>query len=270
MTEYTEKITNIFDSHSHYDDSWFDEDRAELINRQLSDNVLAIMHAATDLESSRYGLKAAGETDRYFTSVGIHPSEVDKLPDDWKEQLIELAKNPLVRAIGEIGMDYHYEGYDKLRQIEVFEFQLELAKELSLPVIVHIRDCTEDCMQILKKHRPKGVVHCFSGSAETAKEVLELGMYISFTGALTFKGAKRAAKALEVIPLDRLMLETDCPYMTPEPVRPGRCQSDMIEHTARKAAEIKGINPQQLVDICTNNTMRLFNIEKIDKKQEEK
>lgn len=256
----TGKITNIFDSHSHYDDKWFDEDRFELINAQLKNNVFAIMHAATDLVSSEFGIKTAGEIDRFYTSVGIHPSEIDKLPDDWRERLEVLAKNPLVRAIGEIGMDYHYEGYDKQKQIEVFEFQLELAKKLGLPVIVHIRDCTEDCMEILKKHKPKGVVHCFSGSAETAAEVLALGMYISFTGALTFKGAKRAAKAIAVVPFDRLLLETDCPYMTPEPIRPGRCQSDMIEFTARKAAEIKGVEVQHLVNMCTENTIRLFNI----------
>ena len=151
--------------------------------------------------------------------------------------------------------------FDKIEEnLDEIKQYVELAKKLGLPVIVHIRDCTEDCMEILKKHKPKGVVHCFSGSAETASEVLALGMYISFTGALTFKGAKRAAKAIAVVPLDRLLLETDCPYMTPEPIRPGRCQSDMIEFTARKAAQIKGVEVQHLVNMCTENTIRLFNI----------
>lgn len=254
-------IRNIFDSHSHYDDVRFDEDRFELINEQLENSVCGIMHAATGIKSSLFGIEMAERIGRFYTSVGIHPEELDNLSDNWQKQLEELARNKNVRAIGEIGLDYHYEGYDRQRQLEVFEFQLILAERLGLPVIIHMRDATEDCMQLLRKHRPTGVMHCFSGSAETAKEVISLGMYISFTGVLTFKNSKKAWRALEAVPVERLLLETDCPYMAPEPMRGKRCQSSMIEYTAAKAAELKGMDTQALVDICTENTKSLFKIE---------
>ena len=143
---------------------------------------------------------------------------------------------------------------------EQLEKEILLAKELGLPVIVHSRDATEDTMTILKKHRPKGILHCFSGSAETAKEVIKLGMYIGFTGVITFKNAKKAIKALEAVPLDRLLLETDCPYMAPVPFRGKRCDSSMIAYTAEKAAEIKEMDVQQLIDITCNNGKQIYNI----------
>ena len=172
-----------------------------------------------------------------------------------------ITENPKAMAVGEIGLDYHYEGYDREKQIEVFENQVMLANELEKPVIVHSRDAIEDTLYILKKHRPSGVVHCFSGSAETAKEIIKLGMYIGFTGVITFKNAKKALKALEVVPLDRLVLETDCPYMSPEPFRSRRSESPMIEYTATKASEIKGIPVQELLDITCRNGMELYRIQ---------
>ena len=171
----------------------------------------------------------------------------------------EQNKNKIV-AIGEIGLDYHYENYDKNRQLEVFEQQIELANELSLPVIVHLREAIEDGINILKKLKPKGVVHCFSGSAETAKEILALGMYIGFTGVLTFKNAKKAVKALDVIPMDKLLLETDAPYMAPEPFRGKRCDSTMISEIAKKVSELKDLTPQEVLNTTTRNVCKLFNI----------
>ena len=164
-------------------------------------------------------------------------------------------------AIGEIGLDYHYEGFDREKQIEVFERQVSLSKELDIPIIVHSRDATEDTLNILKKYRPSGVVHCFSGSAETAKEIINLGMYIGFTGVITFKNAKKALRSLEAVPLERLVLETDCPYMSPVPYRGKRCDSSMIAYTAEKASEIKGIPVQELLDITCRNGLDLYRIQ---------
>ena len=193
--------------------------------------------------------------------MGVHPESVDETPSDYREKLTELVKSSeKVRAIGEIGLDYHYENYDRDKQILFFRQQLELARELSLPVIVHSRNASEDTLDILKEYRPAGVVHCFSGSAEVAREVIKLGMYIGFTGVLTFKNAKKALRALEAVPLDRLLLETDCPYMAPEPLRGRRCDSSMICYTAEKAAQIKGVSTQELLDITCRNGMDFYHI----------
>ena len=170
------------------------------------------------------------------------------------------AHHDRVAAIGEIGLDYHYDGYDREKQIQLFREQLALADELSMPVIVHSRNATEDTMTLLREYRPKGVVHCFSGSAETAAEVISLGMYIGFTGVITFKNAKKALKALAAVPDDRLLLETDCPYMAPEPFRGKRCDSSLIRFTAEKAAEVRGMDAQELLDITCSNAMTLFGI----------
>ena len=196
-----------------------------------------------------------------YAAVGVHPESVDETPSDYREKLTELVKSSeKVRAIGEIGLDYHYENYDRDKQILFFRQQLELARELSLPVIVHSRNASEDTLDILKEYRQAGVVHCFSGSAEVAREVIKLGMYIGFTGVLTFKNAKKALRALEAVPLDRLLLETDCPYMAPEPLRGRRCDSSMICYTAEKAAQIKGVSTQELLDITCRNGMDLYHI----------
>ena len=190
---------------------------------------------------------------------------MDTLPEDYMTKLEELyvkacATHKLV-AVGEIGLDYHYEGYDKEAQIRLFDHQVQFAVKKSLPVIVHCREATQDCLDVLNKYVPSGVVHCFSGSAETAKQVIGLGMYIGFTGALAFKNAKKARRALEEVPMDRLLLETDCPYMAPPPYRGQRCESYMIEEVAKVVAEIKDLDPQEVLDITNRNACRLFGIE---------
>ncbi|NLZ46530.1 MAG: TatD family hydrolase [Clostridiales bacterium] len=254
-------IQNIIDSHSHYNDSAFDNDRDIIIPEILS-KIKGIIHASTDVSSSQFGIEMANKYQGFFTSIGFHPESMDKLPENPTETLRELFKTSgKIIAIGEIGLDYHYDGYDRKAQIKLFESQIVLAKGLGLPVIVHMRDATEDCMEILKKHKPRGVMHCFGGSAETAQEVLKLGMYISFTGVITFKNAKKAIRALEVVPTDRILLETDCPYMAPEPYRGKRCDSLMIEKTATKMAEIKGLTPCEMIENAKENTCKLFNIE---------
>lgn len=254
-------LRNIFDSHSHYDDRRFDADRSELIASLFDTCVSYIMHAATDLDSAQFGIDMAERYPCFYTSAGIHPLDLDKLEKDTLKDIEKLAKeNKKIRAIGEIGLDYHYEPYDKELQKKVFTEQVALANSLSLPVIVHIREATEDALNILKEYKPKGVVHCFSGSAETAKEVINLGMYIGFTGVLTFKNSKKARKAAAVVPLDKLVLETDCPYMAPEPFRGERCDSSMISEIAKTAAEIYGKTPQEILDITCENAKRLYGI----------
>lgn len=252
---------NIFDTHSHYADSAFDVDRDELLAALPDKGVRFAALAGSSMQDSAENVALAQKYGYIYAAVGVHPESVDETPSDYREKLTELVKSSeKVRAIGEIGLDYHYENYDRDKQILFFRQQLELARELSLPVIVHSRNASEDTLDILKEYRPAGVVHCFSGSAEVAKEVIKLGMYIGFTGVLTFKNAKKALRALEVVPLDRLLLETDCPYMAPEPLRGRRCDSSMICYTAEKAAQIKGVSTQELLDITCRNGMDFYHI----------
>ncbi len=252
---------NIFDTHSHYADSAFDGDRDELLAALPDKGVRFAALAGSSMQDSAENVALAQKYGYIYAAVGVHPESVDGTPSDYREKLTELVKSSeKVRAIGEIGLDYHYENYDRDKQILFFRQQLELASELSLPVIVHSRNASEDTLDILKEYRPAGVVHCFSGSAEVAKEVIKLGMYIGFTGVLTFKNAKKALRALEAVPLDRLLLETDCPYMAPEPLRGRRCDSSMICYTAEKAAQIKGVSTQELLDITCRNGIDFYHI----------
>ncbi len=254
-------MNNIFDTHAHYSDSAFDGDRDELLASLPSKGVRYVALASSSIEDSAANSAVSEKYDYIYCAAGVHPECVDETPDGYLAQIREIvAANPKVRAIGEIGLDYHYDGFNKEKQIKIFREQLELARELDLPVIVHSRDASEDTLNILKEYKPQGVVHCFSGSAETAAEIVKLGMYISFTGVLTFKNAKKSAKALEVVPLERFMLETDCPYMAPEPFRGKRCDSSMIAYTAQKAAEIKGISVQEMLDITCRNGMEFYRI----------
>lgn len=252
---------NIFDTHSHYADSAFDGDRDELLAALPDKGVRFAALAGSSMQDSAENVALAQKYSYIYAAVGVHPESVDETPSDYREKLTELVKSSeKVRAIGEIGLDYHYENYDRDKQILFFRQQLKLARELSLPVIVHSRNASEDTLDILKEYRPAGVVHCFSGSAEVAREVIKLGMYIGFTGVLTFKNAKKALRALEAVPLDRLLLETDCPYMAPEPLRGRRCDSSMICYTAEKAAQIKGVSTQELLDITCRNGMDFYHI----------
>lgn len=254
-------MNNIFDTHSHYADSAFDEDRDTLLAELPGRGVRLIMLASSGLEDSQFNSELSQKYDYVYAAAGVHPECVNETPEDYTDTVREIiASNPKIKAVGEIGLDYHYDGFDREKQLRFFRAQLELASELDLPVIVHSRDATEDTVNILKEYRPRGVVHCFSGSAETAQEIIKLGMYIGFTGVLTFKNAKKALRALEAVPMDRLLMETDCPYMAPVPFRGKRCDSSMIVHTAEKAAEIKGLPVQELIDVTCRNGMELFNI----------
>ena len=253
-------FTQIFDTHSHYTDSAFDEDRDQVLDALPKEGIIHAVLAGTTLEDSAAGIALTRRYDYLYAAVGIHPETAGQQPADYLAQLERMAADPRVVAVGEIGLDYHYEGYDRDVQIRLFREQLDLAKQLDLPVIIHARDCTEDYVNILREMRPRGVVHCFSGSAETAREVLKLGMYIGFTGVLTFKNAKKALKALAEVPEDKLVLETDCPYMAPVPFRGKRCDSLMIPYTAEAAALVRGTDTQTILEQTCRNGERLFNI----------
>ena len=253
-------MNNIFDSHAHYTDKAFNEDREIMLGSLKESGVCGIINCGADIESSVSSVDLASKYDYIYAACGIHPEEADKTPENYIDILRDLAKNEKCVAIGEIGLDYYWRQDTKDLQKELFEKQILLSKELDLPIIVHDREAHGDTMEILKKHRPKGVLHCFSGSPETAAEVLKLGMYIGLGGALTFKNARKAVEVAQMLPLDRLLLETDCPYMAPVPMRGKRNNSGYIPFIAEKVAEIKGIDPQSVLDVTAENTKKLFNI----------
>lgn len=255
-------MNGIFDTHAHYADHAFDEDREAVLAELPSRGVKYVVLASSSVEDTADNDELSRKYGYIYAAAGVHPESVDSTPADYLDILRKIIRgNPKIRAVGEIGLDYHYEGFDRGRQIRLFTEQLELAEEIGLPVIVHSRDACEDTLKILEKYKPRGVVHCFSGSAETASEILKIGMYIGFTGVITFKNAKKAVRALEAVPMDRLLLETDCPYMAPVPFRGKRCDSSMIAYTAEKAAEIKGISTQELIDITCCNGMAFYGLE---------
>ena len=251
-------MNNIFDSHAHYDDDRFDEDRAKALSSLAASGVVGVINVGCDRATSGSSVQLSHEYPFVYAAVGCHPHSASEFTEGDIALYTELAQDKRVVAIGEIGLDYHYDLSPRDVQKEVFEKQLILANSLDMPVIIHSREATEDTIRLLTKHKPKGVVHCYSGSAEVAQQILALEMYIGYTGVVTFNNARRVLEAVRITPLDRLLLETDCPYMSPVPHRGERCDSTMIPCTADKIAEIKGIPVQQLVDAATENTRRLF------------
>ena len=253
-------MKNIFDTHAHYDDERFDEDRDELLSSLFEGSVSHIVNCGCDLKSSLTTIALAEKYDNLYAAVGVHAHEAESTTDEDLAKIAELYAHDKVVAVGEIGLDYFYDFSPRERQIEVFRTQIELANKLDLPVIIHDRDAHEDTLNILKELRPKGVVHCFSGSVEMAKEIIKLGLYIGLGGAVTFKNARKPLVVAEYVPLDRLLLETDAPYMTPVPFRGKRCDSAHIAYTAEKIAEVKDMDVQELIDICNKNSKKLFGI----------
>ena len=250
---------NIFDSHAHYDDPAFDGDREQLLAALPGMGVCRVVDCGADLASSRKAAARAEQYPSFYAAAGIHPEEAHDLPDDWEKQLKDLLARPKMVAAGEIGLDYHFdENPPRETQKDIFEKQILLANSLGLPVIVHDRDAHGDTMDLLRKHKPRGVVHCFSGSAEMAKEVLRLGMYLGLGGAVTFKNARIPVEVAKMVPPDRLLLETDCPYMAPVPCRGKRNDSSLIAYTAERIAEIRGEDTQELINRACRNASRLF------------
>jgi len=249
-------MTNIFDTHAHYTDKRFAPDRDAMLRSLPWRGVACVLTCGSDLSDSRAALALAGEYDYVYATCGVHPHEATKKLDD----LQALLQDKKCIALGEIGLDYHYDFSPRDAQRDCFARQLALAQELTMPVIVHDREAHEDTLSLLQEYRPRGVVHCFSGSLEFAREILALGMYIGLGGAVTFRNAKKTVEVAANVPLDRLLLETDAPYMTPEPFRGRRCDSAHIAYTAQKITEIRGMDTQELIDACHENGKRLFGI----------
>ena len=251
----------IFDSHAHYDDSAFDSDREELLAMLSQKGVCHVINAGASLKGSAASIALAEKYEYFHAAAGIHPEDAFGLPEDWQEQLKKMLAHPKVVAVGEIGLDYYYEdACPREIQQQVFEAQLKLAKEFDLPVIIHDREAHGDTMEFLRKYRPRGVVHCFSGSAEMAKEVVSLGMYVGLGGVVTFKNARHPLEVAAVVPPDRLLNETDAPYMAPVPYRGKRCDSTLIPYSAAKIGEIKGVSAQEVLSWGKENAARLFGI----------
>ncbi len=251
----------IFDTHSHYDDSAFDVDREEKLSLLPNDNIYAVINAGADIESSKKSINLSKKYDYIYAAVGVHPENILKISQNYIDELEKLIlNNKKVVAIGEIGLDYHYTKENKQQQKDLFENQVKLAIKHDLPVIVHDREAHEDTLEILKKYKPKGVVHCFSGSLEMAKELIKIGMYIGIGGVVTFKNAKNIVHVVENIPLDVILLETDAPYMSPVPFRGKRCDSSYIKYTAEKISEIKNIELNEVFEITKQNAKNLFGV----------
>ena len=251
----------FIDVHAHLNDEKF-ENVESIVENALSEKVNKIITAGFDISSSRKNLEIASRFPNVFATIGIHPEMVDELEKDYLEVLKDMSKNKKVVAIGEIGLDYHFKDDNKELQKEIFVKQIELANFLDLPVVVHSRDAMGDTLELLKKHPPKkeSLLHCYSGSIESAKEFIKLGFSFSFGGVVTFNNAKNVVKVVEELPIEKIMLETDCPYMAPMPFRGKRNEPMYIPYIARKIAEIKNIEVEKIAEITTKNAEKMFKI----------
>ena len=252
----------LFDSHAHIVDSRFNKDRDQVIQRAREAGVDYIMNPGADYESSIQAVALAEKYDFIYAAVGVHPHDAKSLDDMMLSLLKAMARKNKVKAIGEIGLDYHYDHSPRDIQKYWFERQLLMAKELKLPVIIHDRDANQDVFDILSKvdsFETGVLLHCYSGSAELAKEYIKKGAYISLAGPVTFKNARKPVEVVETIPLDRLMIETDAPYLTPEPYRGKRNESAYVSYVAKKFAEIKGCSYQEVAEETMKNAKSFFN-----------
>ena len=253
----------LFDSHCHVDDDSYDNDRAELIESLPQKGIDLIMEIGADMGSSRRATVLAKRYPFIYAAVGVHPHDARNMTEKDIEELALLATEPKVKAIGEIGLDYHYPDTHKLSQQKWFERQMQLTMDLSMPFIIHDRDSHADCLEILRKFdikRVGGVMHCFSGSVEMAKEVIKMGMVISLGGPVTFKNARHSVDVAREIPLDKILIETDSPYLTPEPHRGKRNSPEHVRYVAEKIAEIKGESFETVAKVTKENAMKLFKI----------
>lgn len=254
----------IFDSHAHYDSEQFDADRDELLGSILPQKgVCGVIQMSADFESLEQTVALCEKYDYIYGAVGIHPECAADLPENWLQKVESLLSHPKIVAVGEIGLDYYWEQNPPREfQQEVFRDQLALAQELGLPVIVHDRDAHADCLAIVKEFpQVRGVFHCFSGSVEIAQELIKRGWYLGFDGPLTYKNAKKTVQVAKIVPLDRVLLETDSPYMAPVPVRGTRNDSRNVFHIAAKFAEIRGMSTDEIIALTNENGRRFFGIQ---------
>lgn len=259
---------NFFDSHAHYDDERFSKDRNELIERLYASGVTKIVSAGYSITSSQNALELASKYPQIYTTCGISPNDIEEHVEnivnlqDKIEKLKQIAKNKKVVAIGEIGLDYYWNKENKEEQRLYFIKQIELANELNLPIVIHTREAVQDTLEILKQYTPnkKGVFHCCPLNRELVKEALKLGFYISFCGPITFKNSKNADEIIQMVPNDKMLIETDSPYLSPEPNRGKRNDSSNLVYIAQKIAQVKDIPVDEISKITYDNTCEIFEI----------
>ena len=253
---------HLFDTHAHYDSGAFNSDRLEVLSSMPEKGVALILNPGCDLESSRTAVSLAEQFPYLYAAVGVHPSDCGNWQQEFVAELRGLANHPKVRAIGEIGLDYYWkDNPPKSLQQQVFHTQLDLAEELSLPAIVHDRDAHHDCLEAVKAHPGvTGVYPCYSGSLEDARLLVKMGWMLSFTGVITYKNARKSLEVIQWLPLERIMVETDSPYLTPEPFRGHRNDSGKVYRVVETIAQIKGMEPEEVAQITMENGKRFFQI----------
>lgn len=254
------EFTNIFDAHAHYDDEKFSEDREKLLSELPSKGVVGVVNAAVDIFSAETALSYGEKYPFMYAAVGIHPENLEGLQEDYLDRLAKLYEREKAVAIGEIGLDYYWD-IERETQQRVFGEQLSLVNDLNAPVVIHDRDAHGDTLAFLKKYRPKkALLHCFSGSAEFMRELMRLDCYISLGGTVTFKNARHSVEVAREVPIDKLLLETDAPYLTPVPFRGKRNDSSLILYTATKIAQIRGMSVQEILDKTAENAKYFYGI----------
>ncbi|MCL2628846.1 MAG: TatD family hydrolase [Oscillospiraceae bacterium] len=256
-----------FDTHAHYNDKRYNDDREQLMEELAAAGVTHILNASYSLSSAKYSLglaenfSPAGNYPSIYVSIGVHPHDAKTMNDNTVAELEKLLSHPKAVAVGEIGLDYYYDHSPRDVQQKRFVEQLALARRVKLPVVIHMRDATEDTLRIMNDFKDLSCVfHCFPGSWETAEIILDMGWYLSFTGVVTFKNARRALEVIEKMPEDRLLLETDCPYMSPEPFRGKRNSSLYLPYIAAKIAEVRGVATEDIANLTMENGKRFFGI----------
>lgn len=253
----------IFDTHAHYDDEAFDEDREELLDSLTKNGIEAVVNIAADIASTKTTLELTVKYPFIYGTAGVHPSRTAELDEEKFAWLKEAVKEPKIVAVGEIGLDYYWPEPDREIQKQWFGRQLSLAREAGLPVSIHSRDAAKDTLDIMKAQNARdigGVIHCFSYGTDMAREYLDMGFFIGVGGVLTFKNAKKLREVVAYAPVEQLVLETDCPYMSPEPCRGRRNSSLNLPYVAKAMAEIKGLEPEEIIEITNRNARRLYRL----------
>lgn len=250
----------LLDSHAHYNDEKFDDDRDTIIKEAYNSGITTIINAGYSLESSKKAIEIANQYKFMYATVGVSPNDIEDLKGNYIEDIEELAKSYKVVAIGEIGLDYYWNKENKEKQKEIFMEQIKLANKLDLPIVIHTREAVMDTIDILKKIecKKRGVFHCCPLNRELVKEALKLGFYISFAGPVTFKNSKNAAEIINLVPIERILIETDSPYLSPEPVRGTRNDSRNVKYIAQKIADIKGLTVEEIAKQTYKNAQKIF------------
>ncbi|MBQ9984267.1 MAG: TatD family hydrolase [Lachnospiraceae bacterium] len=255
----------IFETHAHYDDDAFDDDRDSLLQQMHKKGIDYIVNIGCSMDNSRHIVKMIQQYDFLYGTVGVHPSDIQGLTNADMQELEELSKREKILAIGEIGLDYHYDNVVKENQAKWFLAQLEIAKRRNLPVVIHSRDAAKDTLDIMKEHHngvTPGIIHCFSYGVEMAREYLNMGYHIGVGGVVTFKNAKKLKEVVEYTPLNRIVLETDAPYLAPTPYRGKRNCSLYLTHVAEEIAAIKNVSIEEVCAATYENAMKIYNVEK--------